>query len=70
MLELDEATAFRALSARGRHLAADGPDIGYIAKELCRDVAKPNQNSFMELKRMARYLNSHKRLVYQYVLMG
>ena len=66
VLEPDEATAFRALSARGNDLVADRPDIGYSAKELCRELAQPNQNSFMKLKRMARYLNSHKRLVYKY----
>ena len=66
VLEPEEATAFRALSARGNYLAADRPDIGYSAKELCREFAQPNQNYFMKLKRMAQYLNSHKRLVYKY----
>ena len=66
VLEPEEATAFRSLSARGILLAADRPDIGYSAKELCRQFAQPNQISFMKLKRMAKYLNSHKRLVYKY----
>ena len=65
VLEPDEATAFRALSARGNYLAADRPDIGYSAKELCCEFAQPNRNSF-ELQRMARCLNSHRRLVYKY----
>ena len=36
VLEPEEVTAFRALSARGNDLATDRPDIGYSAKELCR----------------------------------
>ena len=44
VLEPDEATAFGALSARGNYLAADRPDIGDTAKELCRELAQPIQN--------------------------
>ena len=62
--EPEEATAFRALSARGNYLAADRPHIGLSAKELCREFAKANQTSFLKLKRLARYLHTHKRLVY------
>ena len=65
-LEPMEATAFRALSARGNYLAADRPDVAFSAKELCREFSRPNQNSFHKLKRLARYLLSHKRLVYKY----
>ena len=36
VIEPEEATAFRALSARGNDLAADRPDIGFSANELCR----------------------------------
>ena len=35
VLEPDEATTFRALSARGNYLADDRPEIGYSAKALC-----------------------------------
>ena len=59
ILEPEEATAFRALGTRGNYSAADRPDISYSAKELSREFAQPNQDSFMKLKRMARYLNSH-----------
>ena len=50
VLEPDEATAFRALRAHGNDLASDRPDIGYGAKELCREITQPNQNSFMKSK--------------------
>ena len=66
MLEPEEATAFRAPSAHGNYLAADRPDIGFSGKELCRELAKPNQTSFLKLKRLARYLHTHRRLVYEY----
>ena len=60
-LEPTEATAFRALSARGNYLGDDRPDIGFSAKELCREFARPNKTSFTKLKRMARYVQSHHR---------
>ena len=62
ILEPEEATAFRALSARRNYLAADRPDIGFSANELCREFAKPNQTYFLELKRLARYLHTHKKV--------
>ena len=57
MLEPDEATASRALSARGSDLAADRPDIGLSAKELCRP--------FLKLKRLVRYLHTRRQHVYE-----
>ena len=66
VLEPEEATAFRALSARGNCLAADRPDLCYSAKESCGAFAQTNQKLIHEIKRMAKYLNSHKRLVYNY----
>ena len=47
-------------------MAADRLHVDYSAKELCRNFAQPNQNSFIKLKWMARSLNSHGRLVYKY----
>ena len=39
---------------------------GVSSKELCREFARPNQTSFLKLKRAARYLKSHPRLVYTF----
>ena len=61
-----EATAFRALSARANYLAQDRPDIAFSTKELCREFAIPNRNSYLKLKRVVRYLVGLPRLVYRY----
>ena len=64
-LEPAEATMFRALSARANYLSQDRPDISFAAKELCREFAIPNKNSFLKLKRLVRYLCGLPRLVYE-----
>ena len=66
VLDPEEATAYRGLSARGNYLSADRPDVSFSTKELCRKFARPNQTSFIKLKRTARYLKSHGRLVYHF----
>ena len=62
----EEATAFRALAARINFLAQDRPDIQFPAKEICRDMAVPTRNSWTRMKRVAKYLVSHNRVVFQY----
>jgi len=47
---------FRGLAARANYLSADRVDVQYAAKEICRDMAKPNDRSMAKLKRLARYL--------------
>ena len=62
----EEATNFRALSARSNFLAQDRGDIQYSTKELCREFAVPNRNSYNRLKRTVRYLVGVPRLVHVY----
>ena len=62
----EEATNFRALSARSNFLAQDRGDIQYATKELCREFAVPNRNSYHRLKRTVRYLVGTPRLVHVY----
>ena len=62
----EEATMFRALSARANFLAQDRPDIAFSTKELCREFAIPNRNSYARLKRVVRYLAGLPRLVYRF----
>ena len=62
----EEATNFRALSARSNFLAQDRGDIQYATKELCREFAIPNRNSYLRLKRTVRYLVGVPRLVHVY----
>ena len=66
VLNSEDATTFRALSARGNFLGQDRTDIGYSTKELCREFSVPNRNSQARLKRVGRYLVGKPRLVYLY----
>ena len=66
LLNREEATLFRALSARANFLSQDRPDISFSTKELCREFSSPNQKSFLRLKRLVRYLVGLPRLVYQF----
>ena len=49
-----EATAYRAFSARANYLAQDRPNLAFSTKELCREFAIPNMDSFLKLKRVVR----------------
>ena len=66
ILNPEEATCFRALSARCNYLAQDRPDIAFASKELCREFAQPTKKSYERLKRLGRYLVGHNRLAYKY----
>ena len=57
---------FRALGARANYLALDRPDIAYAAKELCREFSAPTKQSYVKLKRVARYLLGKPRLVWRF----
>ena len=61
----EDATNFRALSARANYLSQDRPDIGFSTKELCREFAVPTRNSYARLKRVCRYLIGKPRMVYK-----
>ena len=67
LLDPEDATTFRALSARGNFLAQDRADINFATKELCREFAAPANASNVRLKRLARCLIDARRLVYKYV---
>ena len=55
-LNPEEATAFRAVAARGNYLAQDRPDIQFAVKELCRCMSSPKREDQHKLKRLGRYL--------------
>jgi len=65
-LSPEDATTFRALSARANYLSQDRADICFSTKELCREFAIPNRNSQAKLKRVCRYLAGKPRLIHQY----
>ena len=66
VLNAEESTLFRALSARALYLSMDRPDVQYSAKELCRDFAAPTRTSVTKLKRLVRYLVARPRLVWHF----
>ena len=47
VLDPEEATADRGLSPRGHDLPADRTDVSSSAKELGRELARPNRTSFI-----------------------
>ena len=65
-LNSEDATMFRAVSARANYLAQDRPDISFACKELCRDFSVPTKESFCKLKRLGGYLLGQPRLTYFY----
>ena len=62
----EDATTFRALSARASYLSQDQANIELSTKELCRKFAVPNRKSHKKLKRVCRYLVGTPGLVHQY----
>jgi hypothetical protein len=57
---------FRAVAARANYLAADRPETQFAAKEICRWMSAPTEQSLGALKRLGRFLDGHRRLVYAY----
>ena len=48
VLDPEEATCFRALSARTNYLSQDRPDIAFAAKELCREFVSAHSQELRE----------------------
>jgi hypothetical protein len=65
-LQGPEATSFRAVAARLNYLAQDSPDIQFAAKEVCREMARPNQSSWRKLKVLARFMLGRESVVWKY----
>ena len=59
----EEATQYRALTARAMFLAHGRTDIGFAVKELSRRMSKPRQQDMKDLKRLGRYLIGKERMV-------
>ena len=61
-----DITRYRSLTMRANYLSLDRPDIAYATKELARGMQNPTQGHYNGLKRLARYLGGHRRLVWSY----
>ena len=57
-------TAFRGSAARANYLSADRVDCQFAAKEICRWMSAPSEQSWAALKRLCRYLVGLPRMVY------
>jgi hypothetical protein len=62
-LPKEESTRFRAIAARANYLAADRPDIQFAVKEICKKMSTPVGADWRKLKRLAKYLVKHPRMV-------
>ena len=66
LLVPEQATTYRALTARGNYLSQDRVDTSFCTKELCREFAAPANASLQRLKRLGRFLVGAPRLIYRY----
>ena len=48
ILGSNDATTYRAISARGNYVAQDRPDGSFASKELYRELATPNAHSLQK----------------------
>ena len=62
-LSREDATRYRALTARANYLAQDRSDIQFSVKELCRKASDPRSGDWKALKRLGRYLTHRTRSV-------
>ena len=65
-LPADKHTSFRATAARSNYISADRPDIIFACKEVCRHMAQPTNLSEEALKRVSRFFEGRKRLVWRF----
>ena len=61
-----DATQFRSLAARCNFLSSDRVDIQFACKEACRRMAAPTTSDWAMLKKMARYLKAHPRMIVEF----
>ena len=59
-------TTYRSIAARGNRLGPDRPDAQYASKELCRWMVSPSETGLQGLKRLGRYFEGHRRLIFDY----
>jgi hypothetical protein len=56
----------RRLAATINYMAKDRPDLQFAASVLGRSMSNPSVKSWMNLKKVARYLQAHPRVIYEY----
>ena len=63
---MGEDKQFRSLVASINYMSIDQPDLQYACKEACREMAAPSDESWIKLKRLARYLVGRPEVVWRY----
>ena len=66
LLSAQEVSRYRSLVMRANYLSLDRPDVSYTAKELARKMSEPNQDDWVGLKRLVRFLHHRARLVWSF----
>ncbi len=61
-----EATEFRGLAARMNFLGLDCPDLQFPVKQVSREMSSPIIGSWDRIKKVARYLLSRDKVVWQF----
>ena len=69
-LDKQRALVYRANVARANYLSQDRSDIQYQVKELCRFMSDPTEAYWLMLKRLARYLIAHPRVIVKFEYQG
>ena len=62
-LDKREAREYRSVAARMNFLAADRLDIQFACKEICRKMSQPTVADWKRIKKVARYLKQHPRMM-------
>ena len=65
-LDPDKQRHFRSIAARCNYIAADRPDLMFVVKCICRQMAKPSVCVWKKLKRVGRYLVGKSRSILKY----
>ena len=61
-LDEQQASMYRAITARCNYISPDRPDIAYTVKELARNMSTPTKGDWIRLKRLGLCLLGKPRL--------
>ena len=65
-LDIQECKSYRMLAARLNFIAQDNLAIQYSAKEICRNMARPETAHFAKIKKLARFLLGVKTVEWEH----
>ena len=65
-LEKSKHTAYRAVAARCNYVSMDRPEVQFASKELCRWMSQPTELGLAGLKRLGRFFEGHRRLIFEF----